>query len=394
MLVLGTASVAFAADYQPKDPDDQGKTEIVGGDTLTFSEDTVWANLTARWGVKVIFQDSDEYGNTVFKEEILPVTDNENANTTAPEDPSHDGATFTGWTRVDSNNGTSELGEDGSVTGINGPGPIIYQAEYSTTPEEPATTEESDNPEALVDPDDPSEPAKGDAPKTGDSNTIMLWLVLMLASMLAITVLVMSRKKKGLKKTIQMMLVIALAGCIGIGSLGTLIKSHGGFIMNIPSSIKFRSVVLFALLVLGILSVTVLAVNADQSIVSYTMTYLPGTSDTVTNMPANETDLIPGSSSPYTVSSVVPLREGFEFVGWSLTWGISTDYTVRYLDRDTGEPVAPDRVVRGLEVGTSVTERAIAVDGYKASLPRARTITLAESGNVIIFYYNLDATDG
>ena len=74
MLVLGTASVAFAADYQPKDPDDQGKTEIVGGDTLTFSEDTVWANLTARWGVKVIFQDSDEYGNTVFKEEILPVT--------------------------------------------------------------------------------------------------------------------------------------------------------------------------------------------------------------------------------------------------------------------------------------------------------------------------------
>ena len=157
--------------------------------------------------------------------------------------------------------------------------------------------------------------------------------------------------------------------------------------MKISSSIKFRSFVLFALLVLGILSVTVLAVNADQSISSYNMTYLPGTSDTVTNMPANETDLIPGSSSPYTVSSVVPLREGFEFIGWSLTWGISTNYTVQYLDIVSGEPVAIDKTVEGLEVGTSVTEYAITVGGGYTPINPEETITLAESGNVIIFYY-------
>lgn len=42
----------------------------------------------------------------------------------------------------------------------------------------------------------------------------------------------------------------------------------------------------------------------------YDMTYLPGTTDTVTNMPENETGLTPGSDSPYTVSSTVPVREG------------------------------------------------------------------------------------
>ena len=115
-LLMIMSSTAFAAEYQPADPDDQGKTGIVGGDTLTFTENTVWAKLTARWGVKVIFQDSDNYGNTVFKEEVLPVTDTESANTTAPDDPSHDGVTFTGWKRIDSNNGTSELSDDGAVT--------------------------------------------------------------------------------------------------------------------------------------------------------------------------------------------------------------------------------------------------------------------------------------
>ena len=74
-MLLGIMTTAFAADYTPVDPDDQGKTGIVGGDTLTFTEDTVWANLTARWGVRVIFQDGDEWNNAELQSELLPVTD-------------------------------------------------------------------------------------------------------------------------------------------------------------------------------------------------------------------------------------------------------------------------------------------------------------------------------
>jgi len=136
----------------------------------------------------------------------------------------------------------------------------------------------------------------------------------------------------------------------------------------------------------------------------YDMSYLPGTTDTVTNMPANETGLTPGANSPYTVSSTVPVREGFEFIDWTLTWGtmekppVLTDYVVKYLDKDTNEPVADEKTESGLEVGTSVTETAIPVGGYRLSEtddqgePQSEEISLvlAESGNEIIFWYEED----
>ena len=63
------------------------------------------------------------------------------------------------------------------------------------------------------------------------------------------------------------------------------------------------------------------------------------------------------------------------------------DYTVKYLDKDTNEPVAADKVQTGLEVGTIVTETAIPVGGYAALDPTGTTLVLAETGNEIIFYY-------
>ena len=123
------------------------------------------------------------------------------------------------------------------------------------------------------------------------------------------------------------------------------------------------------------------------------MTYLPGTTDTVTNMPANETGLTPGRDNPYTVSSTVPVREGFEFIDWTLTWGTMekpiplTSYTVKYLDKASNESVALKKSVSDLEVGTAVTESAILVDGYDALDPTEVTIDLIDGENVIIFYY-------
>ena len=151
VMLCSMMTMAFAASYTLADPDDQGKTGIVGGDTLTFTEDTVWAKLTARWGVRIIFQDGDEWDNTELQNELLPVADSENANTTVPESPAHDDYEFTGWTRVDENGGSAVLNDDGSVTGITGPGPIIYKAMY-----EPVTP---------VDPEEP--PAAPAKPKTG-----------------------------------------------------------------------------------------------------------------------------------------------------------------------------------------------------------------------------------
>lgn len=269
-MLLGIMTTAFAADYTPVDPDDQGKTGIVGGDTLTFTEDTVWANLTARWGVRVIFRDGDEWNNAELKSELIPVTDSAAGNTTAPDDPSHDGWKFIGWERVDTNNGSSTLNDDGTVTGINGPGPIIYQAVYEPVP--PKTS-------------DP------DTPKTGDDSNIALWISLLLASFIGMMAcIVLFRKKRAGKhmKTFMMLLLVGVMAfsCFGVTSAFAAEDGTTGYTYG-----------------------------------KYDMTYLPGTTDNVTNMSANETGLTPGNDSPYTVSSTVPVREGFEFIDWTLTWG-------------------------------------------------------------------------
>ena len=261
-LVLCTASVAFAADYQLKGAEKNGKTGIIGGDELTFPEDTVRVSLNARWGVKVIFQDSDEYGNTIFKEVTLPVTDSKNATTKSPKDPSHDKVTFTGWTRVDSNDGTAELGKDGEVIGINGPGPIIYQAHY-----------------------DNAKLTSSRTVKTGDNMDVAAWTGIMLIALLAIMVPIAGCKRRGFlnkfTRSISIALVCTLIGCTGLTGVGSSVCAADG---------------------------------------RYDVNYLQGTSDAVANMPENETGFTPGSDTPYKVSSTVPTRKGFEFIDWEVSW--------------------------------------------------------------------------
>ena len=64
-----------------------------------------------------------------------------------------------------------------------------------------------------------------------------------------------------------------------------------------------------------------------------------------------------------------------------------TNYTVKYLDVDDEEPLYPDKRIGDCEVGSMVSENAIAVSGYTALAPTEVSLVLAESGNVIIFYY-------
>ena len=447
VMLFSVVGTAFAANYTPVDPDDQGKTGIVGGDTLAFSEDTVWANLTARWGVRVIFQDGDEWNNAELQNELLLVTDGGSANTTAPGDPAHEGWTFTGWERVDENTGTSTLNDDGTVTGINGPGPIIYRAMYEPIPLKvgdltvsktvtgdlgdrekyfsftveftaegsysytgsksgtissggtvqlkhgqsitisglPAgtsysVTESGNTGYRVYTSGDVGKiaanststakftNARSKVPITGDNSNTGLWVGLLLVSAAGIgACIVMLRKKKRGSKHVRALLFLVLVGVMafsGFGATEALAAGSGA---------------------------------AGYTYGQYDMSYLPGTADTVTNMPANETGLTPGRDNPYTVSSTVPVREGFEFIDWTLTWGTMekpiplTDYVVKYLDKATNLALAPEKIVSGLEVGAEVNETAIEVVGYTALAPTEATLVLAETGNEIIFWYEPEA---
>ena len=88
-----------------------------------------------------------------------------------------------------------------------------------------------------------------------------------------------------------------------------------------------------------------------------------------------------------TEATLVLAEDGNEIIFYYEKMPALTDYVVKYLDKDTNEPVAADKVQTGLEVGTSVTENAIDVDGYDAIDPTEVTLVLAEGGNEIIFYY-------
>ena len=66
-------------------------------------------------------------------------------------------------------------------------------------------------------------------------------------------------------------------------------------------------------------------------------------------------------------------------------------YIVHYYEEGTTNKVSPDKEVTGQTFKASVTENAIAVDGYTALAPTSQTITIAveteEVKNEIIFYY-------
>lgn len=68
-------------------------------------------------------------------------------------------------------------------------------------------------------------------------------------------------------------------------------------------------------------------------------------------------------------------------------------YTVHYLIKDTGIPVAEPKVVTDQTYGTVVTEEAITVNDFVAEAPTTQELTLTEDNLEIIFYYTLKAPE-
>ncbi|MCM1440459.1 MAG: S-layer homology domain-containing protein [Roseburia sp.] len=101
-----------------------------------------------------------------------------------------------------------------------------------------------------------------------------------------------------------------------------------------------------------------------------------------------------------------PTRTGYTFASWTpavaqsvtgdalytATWTAYADlsYTVNYYLEGTTTKVAESKTVDGQTFGTSVTESAIDVVGY-VKPSETKTITIALEGNVIDFYYTVDA---
>lgn len=121
-LMFSMSVSAFAKNYPGDD-----LSGIQPQDNLTLPRNTIWATLTASWGVRVRFVDWDE---TLLKEELVPVTDTTPGSSSAPPDPTRPGYIFDGWERYDTNDGPATLNDDGTVTGVNGPGPIVFIATY------------------------------------------------------------------------------------------------------------------------------------------------------------------------------------------------------------------------------------------------------------------------
>ncbi len=72
-----------------------------------------------------------------------------------------------------------------------------------------------------------------------------------------------------------------------------------------------------------------------------------------------------------------------------------TDYSVRYLDKDTNQPVAPEKKVTGKSIGMNVSENAVSVENYDVYGNAQKSINLVAdpSKNIITFYYVHQMTD-
>ncbi len=170
-LIFGMSFTAFATSYAETDVK-PGLSGIQPSDSLTLPNNADAATLTATWGVRVTFVDWDE---RELKTEIVSVTDTTPGSTMSPIQPTRSGYTFTGWERHDTTSGTATLNGDGSVTDVNGPGPIVFIAKY--------TNNSTSNP--------------GFPNNTGDNSKLLLWVIFLAASgAVLIGTIIYNNKKK------------------------------------------------------------------------------------------------------------------------------------------------------------------------------------------------------
>ena len=142
--------------------------------------------------------------------------------------------------------------------------------------------------------------------------------------------------------------------------------------------------------IIGLLLCAVLVMSSGMSVCAagFDMEYLPGTGDTVTNMPDADSGV---GGQPYTVSSDVPARTGYEFLYWTLDYGIADTYTLKYQvtgDPEYGKPddAAEPAAVTGIPAGGSVkladapVTKWVTSDGSPAPTTETYRVNYLEQG--------------
>ncbi|MGE5677961.1 MAG: S-layer homology domain-containing protein, partial [Pseudomonadota bacterium] len=95
--------------------------------------------------------------------------------------------------------------------------------------------------------------------------------------------------------------------------------------------------------------------------------------------------------TPELPGSVDTVTEDKTFTAY-FTPEATTSYTVYYYKKGTTTEVHSPKVVTGKEIGALAEETAISISGYNKVAPTSQTLTLKESGNIIIFYYVKEST--
>lgn len=109
-----------------------------------------------------------------------------------------------------------------------------------------------------------------------------------------------------------------------------------------------------------------------------------------TNIPgftyvSSMTEYVVGDKDPVIAESAILTAESLEFKHYYKR--NLYDYTVKYLEKETNEPVATEKVVENVRFGETVKEDAINVPGYEVIAPDSQEMIIKTGTNEIIFYY-------
>ncbi|MDR0471503.1 MAG: InlB B-repeat-containing protein, partial [Nitrososphaerota archaeon] len=96
--------------------------------------------------------------------------------------------------------------------------------------------------------------------------------------------------------------------------------------------------------------------------------------------------------APTTITTTLNATDNI--ITFYYTPNVDIRYTVYYYLQNSATSLAPNKIVSGQTMGSTVTESAISITGYTAVAPTTITTTLNATDNIITFYYTQNSGSG
>lgn len=112
---------------------------------------------------------------------------------------------------------------------------------------------------------------------------------------------------------------------------------------------KKRTMLVLALALICAVTLSIAAFAATEGV---TVTYLPGTSDSVSGMP----DAGTAEGNVYQISSTIPERAGYVFLGWTVEFEEAVEAEVEPENTEEMEPVVDELLDPEAEIEEEITE--------------------------------------